>query len=70
VNRMADTGFTRLPVVDSEDPSKLAGMVSLSDLLHARTRALQEERGRERVLRLHLPFSLRRTRADIRSTAE
>ena len=70
VNRMAETGFTRLPVVDSEDPSKLAGMVSLSDLLHARTRVLQEERGRERVLRLHLPFGLKRARADIRSNAK
>jgi hypothetical protein len=31
-------------------------MVSLEDLLHARTRNLTEERERERVLRIRLPF--------------
>jgi hypothetical protein len=31
-------------------------MVSLQDLLQARTRSLEEERHRERVLRIHLPF--------------
>jgi chloride channel protein, CIC family len=58
VNRMADTGFTRLPVVD-RDSRKLVGMVSLNDLLRARTRSLEEERQRERVLRIHLPFRSR-----------
>jgi chloride channel protein, CIC family len=53
VYRMAETGFTRLPVVDG---GKLVGMVSLDDLLHARTRSLTEERTRERVLRIRLPF--------------
>jgi len=56
VNRMADTGLTRFPVVESERSHKLAGIVSLEDLLHARVRHLEEERRRERVLRLHLPF--------------
>ncbi len=56
VNRMAETGITRFPVVSREDPHKLAGMVSLYDLLHARTRALEEERHRERVLRIRVPF--------------
>jgi hypothetical protein len=32
-------------------------MVSLTDLLRARTRSLEEERHRERVLRIRLPFS-------------
>ncbi len=58
VLRMAETGFTRLPVVDPVD-GKLAGMVSLNDLLPARVRSLNEERRRERVLKLRLP-SLRR----------
>jgi len=53
VFRMAETGFTRLPVVED---GRLAGMVSLSDLLMARVRNLHEERTRERVLRLRLPF--------------
>jgi CBS domain-containing protein len=50
VYRMAGTGKTRLPVVDREDAGKLVGMVSLNDLLFARTRDLQEEQSRERVL--------------------
>ena len=54
--RMAETGVTRLPVVDRDDGGKLVGMVSLNDLLRARTRSLDEERRRERVLKLRLPF--------------
>ena len=53
VFRMAETGFTRMPVVEE---GKLAGMISLYELLMARVKNLQEERTRERVLRLRLPF--------------
>ena len=53
--RMAETGLTRLPVVEAES-GMLVGMVSLQDLLGARVRNLQEERDRERVLELRLPF--------------
>jgi CBS-domain-containing membrane protein len=56
VNRMADTGLTRFPVIDNEHSRKLLGIISLEDLLHARVRSLEEERRRERVLRIHLPF--------------
>jgi len=56
VARMAETGLTRFPVVD-RDTRQLAGMISLNDLLLARVRNLQEERQRERVLRLRLPFA-------------
>lgn len=56
VYRMAETGRTRLPVVDSPENRKLLGIVSLSDLLKARTRNLEEERTRERVLRLRIPI--------------
>ncbi len=59
VYRMADTGFTRFPVVERDDPRKLAGIVSLNDLLKARARNLEEERHRERVLRLRLLFPTR-----------
>ena len=55
VSRMAETGFTRLPVIEGDD-GKLVGMISLHDLLLARVRNLNEERHRERVLRLRLPF--------------
>jgi H+/Cl- antiporter ClcA/CBS domain-containing protein len=56
VNRMAETGLTRLPVIE-EESKKLVGIISLQNLLHARVRHLEEERRRERVLRIHLPFS-------------
>lgn len=54
VLRMAETGLTRMPVVDRAD-RRLAGMVSLRDLLMGRVRNLQEERQREQVLRLRIP---------------
>jgi H+/Cl- antiporter ClcA len=50
--RMAETGKTCLPVINDE--GELAGLVTLRDLLKARQRDLDEERKRERVLRLHL----------------
>ncbi len=56
IDRMAETGYTRMPVVDNDEERRLAGMVSLEDLLRARTRNLAEERSRERVLRIHLSF--------------
>jgi chloride channel protein, CIC family len=59
VYRMAETGVTRMPVIEREETRTLAGMVSLNDLLRARTRTLEEERRRERVLRIHLPFRTR-----------
>ncbi len=55
VYRMAETGLTRMPVVDSES-RKLVGMISLDDLLMARVRSLNEERHRERLLELRFPF--------------
>jgi CBS domain-containing protein len=55
VFRMAETGFTRLPVIEP-GTGELAGMVSLHDLLMARVRNLNEERHRERILKLRLPF--------------
>jgi chloride channel protein, CIC family len=59
VYRMAETGYTRLPVVERGDPRKLVGMISLNDLLKARVRSLEEDRLRERVLRLRLLFPSR-----------
>jgi CBS domain-containing protein len=56
VYRMAETGYTRMPVVDSNEKRTMVGMISLDDLLHARARNLSEERTRERVLQIRLPF--------------
>lgn len=47
VYRMAEHGVTRMPVIEGE---RVVGVVSLEDLLKARTRHLEEERRRERVL--------------------
>lgn len=58
VMRMAETGITRMPVLDGS--GALLGMVSLRDLLRARVRNLDEERRRERILRLRVPFVLPR----------
>jgi CBS domain-containing protein len=62
VYRMAELGLTRFPVVERGDRRKLLGMIGLRDLLAARTRNLEEERSRERVLRVRLPV-LRRDRS-------
>jgi chloride channel protein, CIC family len=56
VYRMAETGLTRFPVVERGDSKKLVGVISLRDLLSARTRNLAEERDRERVLHIRPAF--------------
>jgi H+/Cl- antiporter ClcA len=70
VNRMAESGLTRFPVVDRRGKDrehgsrnqrrgevtvpKLVGLVSLTDLLQARVANLQAERRRERVLPIRI----------------
>ena len=54
VNRMAEHGVTRMPVVAADNQSQLVGVVSLRDLLHARVRNLTAERHRERMLRMRV----------------
>ncbi|HLY38375.1 MAG TPA: chloride channel protein [Candidatus Binatia bacterium] len=53
-HRMAETGLTRLPVVERGGRPRLLGMVSLTDLLQARVRNLEAERRRERFLPLRI----------------
>ncbi len=62
--RMAETGHTRLPVVEG-DASRLVGLLSLEDLLKARALNLEAERRRERVhpLDLFVPSRWRAPRA-------
>jgi CBS domain-containing protein len=50
VYRMAKSGLTRLPVIGREG-RRLVGMIALTDLLTARTIALDAEDKRERVFR-------------------
>jgi CIC family chloride channel protein len=51
VYRMAEKAVTRLPVVEPFN-RKFLGLISLDDLLKARARHLEEERRRERTLKL------------------
>jgi chloride channel protein, CIC family len=53
VYRMAEKGFTCLPVSEP-DTDRFLGLISLDDLLKARGRNLEEERTRERVLKLRI----------------
>jgi H+/Cl- antiporter ClcA len=53
--RMAQYGVGRLPVVSSEDPRKLLGIVTRSDLLKPRAREVEEEATRQRFINLPLP---------------
>jgi H+/Cl- antiporter ClcA/CBS domain-containing protein len=46
--RMAQHGVGRLPIVAPDDPRKIVGIVTRSDLLKARARVLDEEMRRER----------------------
>ncbi len=55
VYRMAERGIMRMPVVEPST-RKFLGLVSLADLLKARTRHLEEERRREQVLSLRFFF--------------
>jgi CIC family chloride channel protein len=48
---MAERGVTRMPVVERET-GKFMGLIALDDLLKGRARHLEEERRRERVLRV------------------
>jgi CIC family chloride channel protein len=59
VYRMAESGLTRLPVVERENGEILVGLISLGDLLKARVRTFDEERRRERVLRVRSLFPVR-----------
>ena len=50
VYRMAASGVTRMTVIDRKTRTRRLGVITLEDLLGARTRNLHEERTRERVL--------------------
>ena len=69
VYRMAESGFTRFPVVDRVDHRKLVGIVSLDDLLKARVANLEAETRRERVLRIRylFPFPFRQRLGELRN---
>jgi H+/Cl- antiporter ClcA len=49
--RMAENGVGRLPVVSPEDPTKVVGIVTRSDLLKPRAKTVEEEMRRERLIR-------------------
>ncbi len=65
VYRMAEKSVTRLPVVEVSS-GKFLGLISLDDLLKARAKHLEEERRRERTLKLRflLPGSRVETKTE------
>jgi len=65
VNRMAETGLTRMPVVQPGN-GKFLGLISLDDLLKARSRHLEEEQRREQTL--WLPY-LGPTRTSVKTNS-
>ncbi len=62
VQRMAETGRTRLPVVAREDPKRILGIIGLGHTLKAKLRHIEEEQRREQVLPLDflVPSALRK----------
>lgn len=52
-DRMVAREVGVMPVVDDDDPTRLHGLVTQANLFRAHVRMLEEERRRERVLRLH-----------------
>ena len=63
VYRMAEKGLTRMPVLE-RGTEKFLGLVALDDLLKARGRNLEEERTRERTLKLRFLSPSGRTSDD------
>jgi CIC family chloride channel protein len=63
VYRMAEKGLTRMPVLE-RGTEKFLGLVALDDLLKARGRNLEEERTRERTLKLRFLSPSNRTLDD------
>ena len=47
---MAEHGVGRLPVVSPEEPTKVIGMITRSDLLKPCARSVEEEGKRERFI--------------------
>jgi CBS domain-containing protein len=54
--RMAQAGVGRLPVVSPDEPCRVIGILTRSDLLKPRAQLAEEETRRERFIRLRLPF--------------
>jgi len=54
-DRMAAHELGALPIVDRDRPGEVVGVLTTYDLLSARRRQLEEERHRERALRLYRP---------------
>jgi len=60
--RMASAHVTEMPVVEFAT-GKIAAVINLEDMLHARVRSYDREMKQERVRRLRMPFARPRTEA-------
>ena len=63
---MVQGGVGRLPVVSPDNPRRVVGIVTRSDLLKPRAREAEEEAKRERLLRLGWPFARRKRKSNRR----
>jgi CBS domain-containing protein len=69
--RMITLSVWRMPVVSRANPREVVGLISQRALLRARERLLEEERRRERVIRLRLVTPhLKRPPRDTQDTAD
>ena len=68
--RMAELHVGRLVVVSPEDPDKMVGIVTRSDLLKSRARTAEEERKRERFLGTGLVPTHKQRKEELRRKKE
>ena len=59
IHRMARTGLTHFPVIERGEGRRLVGMISLEDLLKARSLNLEAEHRRERIMQVKVAFPFR-----------
>jgi H+/Cl- antiporter ClcA len=68
--RMAETHVGRLVIVSPDDPDKIVGIATRSDILKSRARTVEEEHKRERFLGTSLVPTHKQRRAELRGNRQ